>query len=190
MLIYVDIDGTIRQINNSTKSFLNLKKEEILHNSNHILFHDKNLKESECQVCKAIKNGLELNSHEVHMDQYTYSFTVSPMYLGSELTGAIQVCTDLSKRKHAETELRKSQQYLEAIFKNEPECVKVVDPSGVLLDMNPAGLEMLQADTLDEALADTDSLADGLKDAEPLTLALAEADALALADADADGDSP
>jgi len=58
---------------------------------------------------------------------------------------------DVTELKKVENELRTSKQYLEAIFKNEPECVKVIDSRGVLIDMNPAGLEMLQAQTLEEA---------------------------------------
>ena len=58
---------------------------------------------------------------------------------------------DVTELKKTENELRTSKQYLEAIIKNEPECVKVVDSRGVLVDMNPAGLEMLQADTLKQA---------------------------------------
>ncbi len=149
--IVVDMDGIIRQINNSTESFLNLSKEEILHKSNHQLFHNKNLKESECKICQDIKAGNRLESYELFVDPRTYSFTISPINLSNELKGAVQVCIDMSKHKFAEDELKKSQSYLETIIQNEPECVKVVDLEGRLLDMNPAGLNMLQASTLEEA---------------------------------------
>ncbi len=52
---------------------------------------------------------------------------------------------DITERRKAEAELRKSQQFLSAIVENEPECVKVVDKEGALLDMNPAGLAMIRA---------------------------------------------
>ena len=38
--------------------------------------------------------------------------------------------------------------YLRAIFETEPECVKLLAADGSLLDMNPAGLRMLEADSL------------------------------------------
>ncbi|AFV97046.1 MULTISPECIES: sensor domain-containing phosphodiesterase [unclassified Sulfuricurvum] len=53
-------------------------------------------------------------------------------------------------RKEAEEALKKSQTHLKTIIDNEPECVKLVDSRGVLLEMNPAGLEMLEAETLEE----------------------------------------
>lgn len=54
-------------------------------------------------------------------------------------------------RKEMETALQKSQKHLLAIIENEPECVKLVDLKGKLIEMNPAGLRMLEVDTLEEA---------------------------------------
>jgi PAS domain S-box-containing protein len=39
---------------------------------------------------------------------------------------------------------------LRTIVDTEPECVKVVAPGGLLLDMNPAGLAMIEADDLEQ----------------------------------------
>ena len=47
-------------------------------------------------------------------------------------------------------ELKASEERLRAIFNNEPECVKVVDLSGRILDMNAAGLAMLQAASIEQ----------------------------------------
>ena len=48
-------------------------------------------------------------------------------------------------------DLRQSEQYRRTIIEAEPECVKVVSADGRLLDMNPAGLAMLEAGSLAEA---------------------------------------
>ncbi len=45
---------------------------------------------------------------------------------------------------------RLTEERLRAIIAAEPECVAIVAPDGRLLDMNPAGLRMLQAESLDE----------------------------------------
>jgi diguanylate cyclase (GGDEF)-like protein/PAS domain S-box-containing protein len=45
--------------------------------------------------------------------------------------------------------LRRSQARLQAIVDAEPECVKLLDRGGNLLEMNPAGLRMVEADSLD-----------------------------------------
>jgi len=46
--------------------------------------------------------------------------------------------------------LRRSQARLRAIVDAEPECVKLLDRSGALLEMNPAGLRMIEAESLDQ----------------------------------------
>ena len=56
---------------------------------------------------------------------------------------------DVSEQKRAEARLRASESRLRAIVDNEPECVKLLDAEGNLLDMNPAGLRMIEADGLD-----------------------------------------
>ncbi len=44
--------------------------------------------------------------------------------------------------------LAHSEAHLRAIILNEPECIKVVDAQGCLVQMNPAGLAMIEADSL------------------------------------------
>ena len=56
---------------------------------------------------------------------------------------------DITERMMVESELAESENRLKAILQNEPECVKLVDEDGCLIDMNPAGLEMIEADNLE-----------------------------------------
>ena len=44
--------------------------------------------------------------------------------------------------------LHDSESHLRTIIKNEPECIKILDAKGHLLEMNPAGLAILEADSL------------------------------------------
>lgn len=46
--------------------------------------------------------------------------------------------------------LQASEEKLQLVIRTEPECVKTVSPDGCLLDMNPAGLAMLEAGSIDE----------------------------------------
>ena len=45
-------------------------------------------------------------------------------------------------------ELKASELHLQTIIENEPECIKIIDAQGRLLHMNPAGLAMIEADSL------------------------------------------
>jgi PAS domain S-box-containing protein len=54
--------------------------------------------------------------------------------------------TDITDRKRAEEALEHSERRIHAILDAEPECVKLVSQEGILLDMNPAGLKMLDVE--------------------------------------------
>ncbi len=48
--------------------------------------------------------------------------------------------------------LQQSESHLQAIIAAEPECIKIVDAQGLLTQMNPAGLAMIEADSLQQVL--------------------------------------
>lgn len=52
-------------------------------------------------------------------------------------------------RRTAEIALQGSESRLRAIIENEPECIKIVDANGCLMQMNPAGLAMIEADSIE-----------------------------------------
>ena len=59
---------------------------------------------------------------------------------------------EAAARRLSEACLAESELQLKTIFDTEPECVKLVAPDGRLLQMNRAGLEMIQADALDQVV--------------------------------------
>ena len=69
------------------------------------------------------------------------------------LDGRDVICTivrDVTERKSAEQALGRSEGRLRQIIETEPECVKVLGANGSLLEMNPAGLAMIEADSLEQ----------------------------------------
>ena len=59
---------------------------------------------------------------------------------------------DITELKRAEQSLAERERHLFTILQTEPECIKLLGPNGELLDMNPAGLAMLEADSLQQIL--------------------------------------
>jgi PAS domain S-box-containing protein len=66
----------------------------------------------------------------------------------AETNAALQ--TEILQRRQADEALRESESRLRAIINTGPECVKLVDENGNLLEMNPAGLAMIEADSFDQ----------------------------------------
>jgi PAS domain S-box-containing protein len=63
------------------------------------------------------------------------------------------ICTivrDVTERRRNEELLARSEGRLRQIIETEPECVKVLGANGELLEMNPAGLAMIEADSLEQ----------------------------------------
>jgi PAS domain S-box-containing protein len=52
--------------------------------------------------------------------------------------------------EEANEALAEREEQLRAMFDAEPECVKLLARNGVLLEMNPAGLQMIEADSLEQ----------------------------------------
>ncbi|HEX9582177.1 MAG TPA: PAS domain S-box protein [Gemmatimonadales bacterium] len=69
---------------------------------------------------------------------------------GGDPARMMGIVLDLTERKLTEEALAASEGRLRAIFDAEPECVKLVAPDGRLLDMNPAGLAMIEASSLEQ----------------------------------------
>ncbi len=63
----------------------------------------------------------------------------------------VLVAQDISSLKQALATIAEQKQFLNSILENEPDCVKVVAPNGEILQMNSAGLAMLEVESLDQA---------------------------------------
>ncbi len=57
---------------------------------------------------------------------------------------------NITQRKLTLEQLHASEKRMRAIFDVEPECLKIVNADGSLLDINPAGLAILEADSLEQ----------------------------------------
>ena len=65
---------------------------------------------------------------------------------------SVSLATYVNQVKQKQLELKERELYLLAIIASEPECIKVVDQQGRLIQMNPAGLAMIEADSLAQVL--------------------------------------
>ncbi|MCX7176432.1 MAG: EAL domain-containing protein [Proteobacteria bacterium] len=66
--------------------------------------------------------------------------------------GSFGMFTDITERCRAQQQLAERELELRTIIETEPECVKQLAADGTLLHMNRAGLEMIEADSLDQVI--------------------------------------
>ncbi|HEY1755444.1 MAG TPA: PAS domain S-box protein [Bryobacteraceae bacterium] len=85
--------------------------------------------------------------------------TVTDLPEEDSIGGLVWNCRDITARRAAEEALRESQRrlagrerYLQALLDSIPECVKVLGRNGEVLEMNAAGLRMLEADSAEQVL--------------------------------------
>ncbi|MGV8923440.1 MAG: EAL domain-containing protein [Thermomonas sp.] len=71
--------------------------------------------------------------------------------MAADISFALDRFTSEADRKINNEKLRASELHLRTIIETEPECVKVVGQAGELLDMNAAGLAMLEVDSIEQA---------------------------------------
>ena len=71
-----------------------------------------------------------------------------PRQLGDKNIGRVWSFRDRTEHCNAAEQLRVSEGRLRSIVESEPECVTLIDRHGMLLEMNPAGLKMIEADDL------------------------------------------
>ena len=75
--------------------------------------------------------------------------TITPLRdIHGDITHFVSTGKDISERIHAEASVRASEEHLRTIIDTEPECIKLLGRDGQLIDMNAAGLAMIQADNL------------------------------------------
>lgn len=59
---------------------------------------------------------------------------------------------DVTERKRADQRLAENERRLRTMFESEPECVKLLGPNCTLLEMNSAGLRMIEATSLEQVV--------------------------------------
>jgi diguanylate cyclase (GGDEF)-like protein/PAS domain S-box-containing protein len=93
------------------------------------------------ELCNRKKNG-ELYWEEV---------TISPIVdAHGRISHYLAVKDDITQRKQVQLELQEQKNFLATILENEPESVQVIDADGTLLQMNRAGLNILEVDSVEE----------------------------------------
>lgn len=96
-------------------------------------------------------------------DELSYEFDKqgNPLIFSNNMIGIIEgdhikrawgTQRDITKQKKAELALAESENRLRTIVHTDPECIKLLSKEGIILEMNPAGLAMVEADNAEQVL--------------------------------------
>lgn len=58
----------------------------------------------------------------------------------------VSIVRNITDRKRVAEQLRKSEEFNRRIIESSPECIKILEPDGILTYMSPAGMRMLELD--------------------------------------------
>jgi PAS domain S-box-containing protein len=93
------------------------------------------------QICNRAKDG----------SLYWVDSIIAPfMNAEGKIERYVSIRNDITAQKRAEENLRESERRLRSIFEADPECVKLLSPDGRLVEMNPAGLAMVEAEGIEQ----------------------------------------
>jgi PAS domain S-box-containing protein len=138
------------------------RREDLLGKNMHALIHHTRADgtqypEQECEIYVAVREARASHvSNEVLWRADGASFAAEywsyPMYKAGEMVGAVVTFLDISDRKRAEEQLRRSEQKYRQLFENATYGMFWSKPDGTLLDVNPAMVAMLGYNSRDELL--------------------------------------
>ena len=150
-----DIQGTIIDVNEAMCRISGYTREELLGQDHRIVNSGHHPKAFWAQMWRTIGAGeawrAEVCNKAKDGSLYWADTVIAPFKgPGGEIEKYVSIRTDITERKRAEAALRESEHRLRTVIEAEPECVKVVSPDGALLEMNRAGLAMLEAESVEQ----------------------------------------
>ena len=101
------------------------------------------------QQLNANPDGEDFDTVELRDGRLYERFSI-PRRLGEQDGGRVWSFRDRTGERAAAEQLRASESRLSTMVESEPECVKLIDREGMLLEINPAGLEMIEAESLED----------------------------------------
>ncbi len=93
-----------------------------------------------------IKHWIQLPDEKRYVDALFTPLTG----VDGDVTSVAVIARDITEQKEFQHKIQKSEELLRTIVQAEPECVKTIDEEGKLLQMNPAGLVLIEADSFAE----------------------------------------
>ncbi len=154
-VFYKDVNGVYRGYNKAFAEFLGLTKDNLIGKTVYDVA-PRELADKYYQMDKELFDNPGVQKYEYpvkHADGTVHEVLFNKAtYTDAEgkVAGLVGAMPDITERKRLEQKLAQRESHLRAIIDTEPECVMLVAADGTLLEMNPAGLTMLEADSFEQ----------------------------------------
>ncbi len=157
-IVVTDADARIIFVNAGFSRATGHSPEEAIGQNPRILKSGKTPKKTYEELWTAIAGGRpwqgEIYNKKKNGELYWEAASISPVVdAAGRIAHYVAVKDDITQRKQAEAALQEQKNFLSTILENEPECVKLIGADGALLQMNKAGLSMLEVGSVEEANA-------------------------------------
>lgn len=145
----LSLDGVIRGYHARSPGELYVSPERFLGKSLPEVFSDDLAQKLLHAIQEAHRHdAMQVINYELPMPDGDRPYEARILPIGQN--EVIAVVRDVTESRRLEVKLRESETRLRTIIDSTPECVKLLDASGTLLDINPAGLAMIEADSLSQ----------------------------------------
>lgn len=154
-VLITDPQGVIEWVNPAFTAITGYLPEEVIGRTPRILKsgqHDANFYRQmwECLHSGQVWRGSLVNQKK-DGSLYIEQQTVTPILDDSgHVTHFVAIKEDLTEHIEAEQQLNASREFLRHVVEQAPNCIKVVDHEGRLVDMNAAGLALIEANSIED----------------------------------------
>ncbi|MCQ8128569.1 PAS domain S-box protein [Methylomonas rivi] len=154
-LVTISAEGKITDVNTATEQVTGLAREQLVGSDFATYFTEPD--KARAGYRRVFTEGfvtdypLAIRHVSGRITDVLYNANVYRDRQGKVL-GVFAAARDITERKRIEARLVESELHLRTIIENEPECIKIVDAEGKVLQMNPAGLVMLEADSEEQVV--------------------------------------
>jgi len=140
-----DSEGIIRQVNRATTRCFAKSSEDMVGQDNHDMLHPYGIDKSQCAVCQAIERKKQ-TTVEVAFGKLHKQYTVSPIEIDGQVTGTLQICTDMTERKNFENALLREKETAQNYLDIVDVMLLVIDMDKKVQLLNRRGCEIIGYD--------------------------------------------
>ncbi len=156
-LVYThDLDGHFTSFNKTAERVTGYPRDKALQMNIADLVAPESLARARAMISRKLADG-DATIYEVEIitpngSRVPLEVATKLIYRQGKPVGVQGIARDITERKRAAAALAESENRLRTIIEAQPECVKLLARDGTVLEMNPAGLAMIEADSAEQVV--------------------------------------